>query len=135
MIAELIANGYEVLGLDIGKLAYVVPHFEEVALKRVKRFGSIPWRRADLLHVKKPRMQNPWQFQNSKRSQFGGSLEAPHEFRVFIRDRRSLDAPVIVERLDTYSSNVSTRAHTRKSHRICGPPKSSALVSVGSIRS
>ena len=41
VIAELIANGYEVLGLDIAKLTYVVPRFEEVALKRLNAFRSI----------------------------------------------------------------------------------------------
>src|SRR5579871_2214994 len=60
VIAELTASGYHVLGLDIGTLTYVVPRFEEVALKHVSSFRPIPWRRADLLHLKKSKIAKPF---------------------------------------------------------------------------
>ena len=111
VIAELIANGYEVLGLEIGKLAYVVPRFEEVALKHLEGFRPIPWRRTDLLHLKKPTTAKPLAIPELEKVPIQGFARSPHEFRVFTRGRRSLDPEVIVERLDAYSSNISTRAH------------------------
>jgi dGTPase len=115
VIAELIANGYEVLGLDIGKLAYVVPRFEEVALKRLNAFRPVPWRRADLLHVKKPTTAKPLAIPELDKIRIQGFARSPHEFRVFTRDRASLDPQVTLERLDAYSSSISTRAHAGES--------------------
>jgi hypothetical protein len=39
IIAELIASGYEVVGLEVGRLSYVVPRFEEVAFSPLKRIS------------------------------------------------------------------------------------------------
>lgn len=111
VIADLVANGYEILSIDIGKLSYVVPRFEEAALKHIPDFRPIPWRRADLLHVKKRVNAKPLTFPTLAKVEVHGYARSPHEFRVFIRNRASLDPQVILERLDVYSSAISTRAH------------------------
>jgi hypothetical protein len=128
VIAELTANGYEVLGLDIGKLIYVVPRFEEVALKHLNAFRPIPWRRADLLHLKKSKTAKPFAIPKIDKARNQGFARNPHEFRVFISDSASLDPQVTLERLEAYSGNISTRAHSGESPDIWTSEKCGARI-------
>jgi dGTPase len=128
VIAELTANGYQVLGLDIGKLTYVVPRFEEVALKHLNAFRPIPWRRADLLHLKKSKITKPFAIPKIDKVRSQGFARNPHEFRVFINDSASLDPQVTLERLESYSSNISTRAYSGESPDIWTTEKFGARI-------
>ncbi|MEK7993312.1 MAG: hypothetical protein AAB403_05855, partial [Planctomycetota bacterium] len=112
LIAELIATGHEVLGLEIARLGYVVPRFEEVALKRLAAFRPIPWRRADLLHVKRLPGVKPLTIPELEKVVIETFARSPHEFRVFVRGSQLLDPRVVLDRVEAYSTNVSTRAHT-----------------------
>ena len=111
IIAELIASGYEVVGLEVGRLSYVVPRFEEVAFSRLREFRSIPWRRADLLHIKKLPGAKPLAVPVIQTAKVEVFARRAHEFRVFLRGSQSLDPRVVLEELAAYSGNVSTRAH------------------------
>lgn len=111
LITTLIANGYELVGLEVGRLAYVVPRFEEVAFGRIKEFRSIPWRRADLLHIKKLSGAKPLGIPDLQTAKVDVFARRAHEFRVFLRGSHSLDPRVVLESLPAYSGNVSTRAH------------------------
>jgi dGTPase len=115
LVSELIATGHEVLGLEIGRIAYVVPRFEEVALKRLAEFRSIPWRRADLLHMKKHAGARGITIPRVDKLAIETYARSPHEFRVFVGGRQSLDNGVVLERLDAYSTNISTRAYAGES--------------------
>lgn len=128
VIAELTANGHYVLGLDIGKLAYVVPRFEEVALRHLNAFRPIPWRRADLLHLKKSKATKPLQIPKIDKIRSQRFARNPHEFRVFITDSASLDSQVTLERLEAYSGSISTRSHSGESPDIWTTEKFGARV-------
>jgi dGTPase len=91
-------------------IQYQVPRFELAALSRIDGFGGIPWRAADLLHVRKlsskllppiilPKV--PWRVFSRR----------PTEFRVFSRDTAKADSHVVARYLPAYSENVSTRSH------------------------
>ena len=111
LIAELVTAGHEVLGLEIAGIGYVVPRFEEVAMRQLTEFRPVPWRRADLLHLRKPRGAAPLKHPDLRKVSVETFARSPHEFRVFTRGSESLDARVVLERLDAYSASVSTRAH------------------------
>ena len=115
LMSELIAGGCEIVGLEVGRLAYVVPRFEEVAFSRLEDFRSIPWRRADLLHVKKLPGAKPLGIPDLQTAKVEVFARRAHEFRVFLRGSQSLDPRVVLEPLPAYSGNVSTRAHTGES--------------------
>src|SRR5262249_55591297 len=111
LISTLVLNGYDVVGLDVGCLAYVVPRFEEVAFSRLKNFRAIPWRRADLLHIKKSPGAKVLDVPTLHSAKVEVYARRAHEFRVFLRGTQSLSELVVLETLPAYSGNVSTRAH------------------------
>src|ERR1035438_9842586 len=115
LMSELIASGCEIVRLEVGRLAYVVPRFEEVAFSRLEDFRSIPWRRADLLHVKKLPGAKPLGIPDLQTAKVEVFARRAHEFRVFLSGSQSLDLRVVLEPLPAYSGNVSTRAHAGES--------------------
>ncbi|MFY9854524.1 MAG: HD domain-containing protein [Terracidiphilus sp.] len=115
LISEIIACGCEILGLEVGRLAYVVPRFEEVAFSRITDFRSIPWRHADLLHVRKLSGAKAFSIPDLQTAKVEVFARRAHEFRVFLRGSQSLDPRVALEPLPTYSGNVSTRAYAGES--------------------
>lgn len=110
LIDELTMAGHELIGLERGRAAYLVPRFEEVALNDAKGFRGIPWRRADLLHARRGLTVCPpvAAFDKTNVRVFSRS---PREFRVFLNGRQSADPSIMLESLPSYSKNVSTRAH------------------------
>lgn len=113
LIDDLTKAGHELLGLERGRAAYLVPRFEEVALSDAKGFRGIPWRRADLLHARRgPAVCPPVAaFDKTTVTMFSRS---PREFRVFLNGRQSADPSITLEALPAYSKNVSTRAHAKE---------------------
>ena len=111
LISTLVASGYDVVALNVGCLAYVVPRFEEVAFSRIDGFRSIPWRRADLLHIRKLPGAKALDIPNLQSAKVEVFARRAHEFRVFLRGTQSLDSRVVLEALSKYSANVSTRTH------------------------
>jgi len=110
LINEVTRAGHELLGLDRGGVAYLVPRFEEVALKDVQGFRAIPWRLADLIHIRKVSAVCEPVLPITKTTSRAYS-RSPREFRVFLSERESADPVVTVEALPAYARNVSTRAH------------------------
>lgn len=111
IVNDLLQAGYQLLGLEVARLGYIVPRFEEVALGRIQGFRAIPWRYADLLHVRRPAGAVLLTAPEIEEVHVRVFTRSPHEFRVFLRNHRSLDEKVVLERLEAYSKNVSTRAH------------------------
>lgn len=115
LMSDLMVSGCEILGLDVDRVAYVVPRFEEAALSRLKDFRSIPWRRADLLHVKKLTGAKAFAIPDLRIAKVEVFARRAHEFRVFLLGTQSLNPSVVLEPLPSYSGNISTRAHTGES--------------------
>lgn len=115
ILRDLSKAGHEVLSLDRRSLFYVVPRFEEAALSRTGEFRAIPWRSADLLHVRK--RGDAVGFPNPRVEKTIEKVFARDEaeFRVFLLERSSLDEHVVLQPLKRYSENVSTRAHVEES--------------------
>jgi dGTPase len=115
LLRKFITAGHELLGLEPGILSYVVPRFEEVALAKIPGFRAIPWRHADLLRVRKRASAEQIDAPKIRKVAVQVFARSPHEFRVFLLDRQSIDPMVMLEVLDAYSTNVSTRAHGHES--------------------
>ena len=112
LLGELMRGGHQLLGLERGVLRYVVPRFEEVALGGISGFRALPWRHADLLHVRKCAGASSIHAPHLEKVAIQAFTRSPQEFRVFLLPRQSIDERVVLERLEAYSSNVSTRAHS-----------------------
>jgi dGTPase len=110
LIDQLLKLGHELLGLQQACVRYLVPRFEEAALADGIGFRGIPWRRADLLHVRKNGSSagpEPTLAKTPVRVFARRSLE----FRVFLASTSSADAGLLVEPLPAYAKNISTRAY------------------------
>jgi dGTPase len=111
IIDELRGAGNDLLALERRNIRYLVPRFEEVALRTASGFRGIPWRGADLLHARKRSDSEPTLPALSK-VPLKSFARNPREFRVFMRNGCSSAHPhVVLEVLPNYSENVSTRAH------------------------
>jgi dGTPase len=80
------------------------------ALERLKGFRGIPWRTADLLHVRKV-SQSALPEKRMTKEIVHTFSRRPSEFRIFSRGKARADKSVIIKELPRYSENISTRAH------------------------
>lgn len=110
LIDSLLKAGHELLSLESQKVGYLVPRFEEAALGGDFGFRGIPWRRADLLHVRKREGATTIPAPPLERVVVSVFARNPPEFRVFLREKQSADPSILLERLPLYSKNISTRA-------------------------
>jgi dGTPase len=110
LIRDLVEARHQILALELGTVLYQVPRFELAALSRLQGFRGIPWRAADLLHVRKasPTTLAPVALSKSPWRAFS---RRPSEFRIFSRDKARADSRVIAKELPRYSENISTRSH------------------------
>jgi len=108
LIRDLVMAGHQVLAVERGTIQYQVPRFELAALERLPGFRGIPWRSADLLHLRKGSSSTLPAMPLSK-SPRGTFSRRPSEFRVFSRSTAQA-TDVIAKHLPLYSENISTRA-------------------------
>lgn len=111
LVDRLLKAGHEILSLERQTVLYLVPRFEEAALADGINFRGIPWRRADLLHLRKRsgallEIKTPLERQSVR-----VFSRLPQEFRIFLGSRQTANNAVLLEPLDAYSRNISTRAH------------------------
>jgi dGTPase len=110
LIRDLVEAGHQILGVERGSIQYQVPRFELAALERLKGFRGIPWRTADLLHVRKV-SQSALPEKRMTKEIVHTFSRRPSEFRIFSRGKARADKSVIIKELPRYSENISTRAH------------------------
>lgn len=111
LVDRLLKAGHELLSLERQTVSYLVPRFEEVALAEGIGFRGIPWRRADLLHLRK-RTSSSFELDTAlQRQSVRAFSRSPREFRVFVGSTQTANNEVMLEPLETYSRNISTRAH------------------------
>jgi len=111
LVRDLVSAGHELLVLEEGTVHYQVPRFELAALKRLDGFKGVPWRSADLLPIRK----NSGKLLPSKalQKEAGQAFSREStEFRVFLRGTQSASKSIVAAKLEKYSENISTRAHS-----------------------
>lgn len=134
-ITELVTTGHEILSLEAGAVSYVVPRFEEMAFQNVSGFRAIPWRRADLLHLRKAVGAKAFTIPKIDKMIVETFARSPQEFRVFLNHHNSLTDGSLLRLLEKYSENVSTRAHEGEIPDVWTTEKKGALVGqVESVR-
>jgi dGTPase len=108
---DIISAGHEILVLEEGTVHYQVPRFELAALKLLEGFKGVPWRTGDLLHIRKTSDKSipPKPLRKETAQVFSRNST---EFRVFLRGTETASKGIIAQKLDKYSENISTRAHT-----------------------
>ncbi|MCY2688577.1 dGTP triphosphohydrolase [Salinimicrobium sp. TH3] len=114
LIKDLISIGHDIISIEHDNLSYVVPFFEQNALKDIKEFKTIPWRRGDLIIFKKKTeelLDNPGKISGKIVKSYSRN---PKEFRVFLNNKSSLSQGLPPSKIEDYSKNISTRASTTK---------------------
>jgi dGTPase len=110
LIRSLADAGHQILALERGTVQYQVPRFELAALERIEGFRGIPWRAADLLHVRK-HSSNTLAAESLTKLPWRQFSRTPTEFRVFSRGTTYVDRSVTAKELPLYARNISTRAY------------------------
>ena len=128
LLGGLMRAGHELLGLESGILSYVVPRFEETAFAEIPGFRATPWRRADLLRLRKRANAASFDVPEVAKVEVEVFTRNPHEFRAFLRHHQSIDEHVVLELLKAYSTNVSTRAHQGESPDLWTTEKTGVLI-------
>jgi dGTPase len=120
-------SGHELLSLERQTVLYLVPRFEEAALAEIP-FRGIPWRRADLLHLRK-RSESSLEIKTPlERQSVSVFSRSQREFRVFIGPGQTASSEVMLEPLEAYSHNISTRAHSGESPDVWTTEKTGARI-------
>ncbi|WP_299256394.1 dGTP triphosphohydrolase [uncultured Aquimarina sp.] len=110
LIKEIVSIGHDIVSIEHDNLLYVVPFFEKNALKDLKNFSSIAWRKGDLIVIKKKSekvLKIEGEFNKIDYQSFARN---PKEFRVFLKDNSSLSDGLPPKKIENYSKNISTRA-------------------------
>ncbi len=112
LLEWLSPNGASVESLETGALHYLVPRFEEVALRGVEGFTGRPWRTGDLLCVRLQRQFSDSDETTAPSLSVRTFSRRPAEFRVFLGSAATAPERSTISTVDGYSANVSRRAHS-----------------------
>lgn len=113
LIEKIVHSGNNVISIDPGCLLYQVPDFENAAFDDIGNFSGLPWRKGDLICIKKSAIKFIDLGENIEPLKFKSFARNPREFRVFINYQNSL-SDGLVEVVENYSTNISTRAYLKK---------------------
>lgn len=114
LIKELVSIGHDITSIEHNILTYVVPDFEQKALKDINGFKTISWRRGDLIIFKKKSERLLVQDKSLPIIKVDTFSRNAKEFRVFLGRTQSLAKGIPPQILDEYSRNISTRGINKK---------------------
>lgn len=114
LIKELVSIGHDIISIEHDILSYVVPLFEQNALKDIAGFKSISWRKGDLIIFKKNSEELLKYGGETLKSDVISFSRNPREFRIFLKKNNSLSEGLSPKKLDEYSQNISTRAFNQQ---------------------
>ena len=110
LIKEIVSIGHDIISIEHDNLSYVVPFFEKNALKDIKEFSSISWRKGDFIVIKKKSEEVLKTKEEFRKNNYKSFARNPKEFRIFLKNKNSLSDGLPPKKLENYSKNISTRA-------------------------